>query len=85
MLVINILLLMVGCVMDLTPALLILAPILIPIIIKVGLDPLYFGVVMVFNLCIGLLTPPVGTVLFVGCGLSGHSILQISRKLWPMR
>ena len=84
MLIINIILLMVGCVMDLTPALLILAPILIPIIMKVGLDPLYFGVVMVFNLCIGLLTPPVGTVLFVGCGLSGHSILQISRKLWPM-
>ncbi len=82
--IINIFLLAVGCVMDLTPSLLILAPILIPIVMKLGFDPLYFGVVMVFNLCIGLLTPPVGTVLFVGCGLSGHSILQISKRLWPM-
>lgn len=70
MLLINILLLLVGCVMDLTPALLILAPILLPVAESFGLDPVYFGVVMVINLCIGLITPPVGTVLFVGCGLS---------------
>jgi len=56
--------------MDLTPALLILAPILLPVAESFGLDPVYFGVVMVINLCIGLITPPVGTVLFVGCGLS---------------
>jgi tripartite ATP-independent transporter DctM subunit len=84
MFVINGFLLLVGCVLDLTPALLILAPIFIPIVTKLGIDPLYFGVVMVFNLCIGLLTPPVGTVLFVGCGLSGHSIWTLSRRLWPM-
>jgi tripartite ATP-independent transporter DctM subunit len=82
--VINGFLLLVGCVMDLTPALLILAPIFIPIVTKMGIDPLYFGVVMVFNLCIGLLTPPVGTVLFVGCGLSGHTIGELTRRLWPM-
>ena len=69
-LMINLLLLLVGCVMDLTPALLILAPILIPVIVELGLDPIWFGVVIVCNLCIGIITPPVGTVLYVGCGLS---------------
>lgn len=82
--IINVFLLVVGTVMDLTPALLILAPILIGLVKSLGIDPLFFGVVMVFNLCIGLLTPPVGTVLYVGCGLSGHSILEISRRVAPM-
>lgn len=77
MLLINILLLLVGCVMDLTPALLILAPILLPIVTGFGLDPIYFGVVLVCNLCIGTLTPPVGTVLYVGCGLSGLSMWEL--------
>ncbi|EAX46933.1 TRAP dicarboxylate transporter, DctM subunit [Thermosinus carboxydivorans Nor1] len=84
MLIINFFLLLVGTVMDLTPALLILAPILISLTKNLGIDPLYFGVVMVFNLCIGLLTPPVGTVLFVGCGLSGHSITELSRRVLPL-
>lgn len=84
MFIINIFLLLVGAVMDLTPALLILAPILITLVKGLGIDPLYFGVVMVFNLCIGLLTPPVGTVLFVGCGLSGHSIMQLSKRVMPL-
>ncbi|MFZ5754429.1 MAG: TRAP transporter large permease [Bacillota bacterium] len=83
MFIINIFLLLVGAVLDLTPAMLILAPILIPLVKNLGIDPLYFGVVMVFNLCIGLLTPPVGTVLYVGCGLSGHSIMQLSRRVLP--
>ncbi|BCV24634.1 TRAP transporter large permease [Gelria sp. Kuro-4] len=83
MFIINIFLLLVGAVMDLTPAMLILAPILIPLVKSLGLDPLYFGVVMVFNLCIGLLTPPVGTVLYVGCGLSNLSIIQLSRRVMP--
>lgn len=82
MLLINILLLMVGCVMDLTPALLILGPILLPIIEGLGLDPVYFGVVMVINLCIGLLTPPVGTVLFVGCGLSKLSMRELAPSIF---
>jgi tripartite ATP-independent transporter DctM subunit len=75
---INILLLLVGCVMDLTPALLILGPILLPIAAKFGFDPVYFGVVMVCNLCIGLITPPVGTVLYVACGLSKLSMGKIT-------
>jgi tripartite ATP-independent transporter DctM subunit len=78
---INILLLLVGCVMDLTPALLILAPILFPIVTRLGIDPIYFGVVMTVNLCIGLITPPVGTVLYVGCSLSKLSMAQITRPI----
>ncbi|BAK97569.1 putative transporter [Oscillibacter valericigenes Sjm18-20] len=76
-LMINLLLLLVGCVMDLTPALLILAPILIPVIVELGLDPIWFGVVIVCNLCIGIITPPVGTVLYVGCGLSKLPMMRI--------
>ena len=78
MLLINILLLIVGCVMDLTPAILILAPMLYPIATQYGLDPVYFGVVIVVNLCIGLITPPVGNVLFVGCSISKHSVGELA-------
>ncbi|MBP2665968.1 MAG: putative transporter [Firmicutes bacterium] len=80
---INVLLLIVGCVMDLTPALLILAPMLLPVAESYGLDPVYFGVVMCVNLCVGLITPPVGTVLYVGCGLSKISMGQITKPLLP--
>ena len=80
---INILLIIVGCVMDLTPALLILGPMLLPVAEGYGLDPVYFGVVMCVNLCIGLITPPVGTVLYVGCGLSKISIGEITKPLLP--
>jgi TRAP-type transport system large permease protein len=83
MLLVNVLLLLVGCVMDLTPALLILAPILAPIAQKFGLDPVYFGVVFCINLCIGLITPPVGSVLYVACGLSKVSIFNLTRPLLP--
>lgn len=79
----NILLLIVGCVMDLTPALLILGPMLLPIATKYGLDPIYFGVVMIVNLCIGLITPPVGNILYVACGISKISVSEISRAIWP--
>ena len=82
-LLINIMLLLVGCVMDLTPALLILTPILLPIILQFGMDPVWFGVIITMNLCIGLLTPPVGTVLYVGCGVSKYSIGQLSRPMIP--
>lgn len=82
MLMINLLLLVVGCVMDITPALFILTPILLPIILDYGLDPVYFGVVMVMNLCIGLLTPPVGTVLYVGCSMSKLSMAQMTKPIF---
>ncbi len=80
---INILLLLVGCVMDLTPALLILGPMLLPIAVNFGLDPVYFGVVMIVNLCIGLITPPVGNILYVGCGISHLTVAQLSKAILP--
>ncbi|MBP1932671.1 TRAP transporter large permease [Ammoniphilus resinae] len=83
MLVINIILLAVGMVMDLTPAILIFTPVLLPIIKSAGIDPVYFGLVMIINLTIGLITPPVGTVLYVGCGISGISMVDVVKGIWP--
>jgi tripartite ATP-independent transporter DctM subunit len=83
MLFINILLLLVGCVMDLTPALLIMGPMLLPIAMNFGLDPVYFGVVMIVNLCIGLITPPVGNILYVGCSISKLTVAQMSKAIVP--
>lgn len=80
LLLINILLLIVGCFMDLTPALLILGPILLPVAVKFGIDPVFFGVIFVYALCIGLITPPVGTVLYVGCGISKISLLDLVKQ-----
>jgi tripartite ATP-independent transporter DctM subunit len=83
MLVINILLLLVGCVLDLTPALLIMGPMLLPVVTKFGIDPVYFGCVMVVNLCIGLITPPVGNVLYVGCSISKLTVAQLAKAVAP--
>jgi tripartite ATP-independent transporter DctM subunit len=83
LLLINILLLIVGCVMDTAPAILILTPVLMPVITRFGIDPVHFGVVMVMNLCIGLMTPPVGAVLYVGSGLSNLSVYRLSRGMLP--
>ena len=80
---VNILLLIVGCVMDLVPALLILGPMLLPIAAQYDLDPVYFGVVVIVNLCIGLITPPVGNILFVACGISKIPMAQMARAIWP--
>jgi TRAP-type C4-dicarboxylate transport system permease large subunit len=81
--IINILILAVGCVMDVSPSIMILAPILLPIVTKLGIDPVFFGVVMVYGLCIGLLTPPVGNVLYVGCGLSNIDFVVLVRHVAP--
>ena len=83
MLFINILLLIIGCVMDTAPAILILTPILVPVIVSYGLDSIYFGVVMVMNLCIGLMTPPVGAVLYIGSGFSKLSIYRLTQGMFP--
>ena len=83
MLCVNILLLLVGCVMDLVPALLILGPMLLPIATQYGLDPVYFGVVVIVNLCVGLITPPVGNILFVACGLSKIPMADMAKAIWP--
>ncbi len=77
------LLLLVGFVMDLTPAMVIMAPMLTPIVTSVGVDPVYFGVLMAFILGIGLLTPPVGTCLYVGCGVGKVSMEQLVKAMLP--
>lgn len=84
MLLINFILLCVGTFMDMTPAILIFTPIFLPIAKQIGIDPVHFGIIMTFNLCIGLSTPPVGSALFVGCSLSGIKIEQVFPKLVPM-
>lgn len=83
LLLINILLLVLGTLMDLAPLLLICAPILVPVVTKFGVDPVHFGIVMLVNLGIGLVTPPVGSVLFVGCAVGKVTIEQVMAKIWP--
>jgi tripartite ATP-independent transporter DctM subunit len=83
LLIINLILLIVGTFMDMTPAVLIFTPIFLPIVMQLGITPLHFGIIMVLNLSIGLLTPPVGSVLFVGCGVGKTSITSLSKALLP--
>ncbi|MBO8170207.1 MAG: TRAP transporter large permease subunit [Thermoanaerobacteraceae bacterium] len=80
---VNILLFLVGMVMDLTPAILIFAPVLLPVAKQAGIDPVYFGLLMVLNLTIGLITPPIGTVLYVGCGVGQVTLVNLVKKIWP--
>lgn len=82
-LVINIILLAVGTFMDITPAVLIFTPIFLPVVTALGMDPVHFGIVMVLNLCIGLCTPPVGTILFVGSGVAKISVSKVIKPLLP--
>lgn len=76
-LIINLILFLVGCFMDLVPAMLLFAPIFLPVVTNLGISPLQFGVIMTINLGIGLLTPPVGNCLFVAAGITGKSTLQL--------
>ncbi len=84
LLIINLLLLFVGIFMDMTPAVLIFTPIFLPVVIKLGLDPIHFGIIMILNLCIGLCTPPVGSVLFVGVGIANTTIEKVIKPLLPL-
>jgi tripartite ATP-independent transporter DctM subunit len=84
LLLINLVLLMVGVFMDMTPAVLIFTPIFLPVATELGMSPLHFGIMMVLNLCIGLCTPPVGSILFVGCAIAKTSIGNIVRPMLPM-
>src|SRR5690606_38922625 len=83
LLVINLLLLGIGTFMDLTPAVLIFTTILLQFAIELGMDPIHFGIMMVLNLCIGLCTPPVGSVLFVGVGVAETTIQRVLRPILP--
>ncbi|MEM8486371.1 MAG: TRAP transporter large permease [Bacteroidota bacterium] len=83
LMMINLILLAVGTFMDMTPAVLIFTPIFLPIAIQLGIDPTHFGIILVLNLCVGLCTPPVGSVLFVGVGVAQTSIAKVIRPLLP--
>ena len=83
LLMINVILLIVGTFMDMAPALLIFTPIFLPVITAIGMDPIQFGVMMVMNLSIGTITPPVGSVLFVGCSVAKLKVEDVIGKLIP--
>ncbi|WP_116133975.1 TRAP transporter large permease [Tropicimonas sp. IMCC34043] len=83
LLAVNVALLVVGTFMDMTPALLIFTPIFLPVVTDLGMDPVHFGIVMAFNLCIGICTPPVGSALFIGCSVGETRIADVIRPLLP--
>ena len=83
-LLINLMLLILGCIMDMAPLILIVTPILVPVVKAFGMSPVQFGVMLVFNLAIGLCTPPVGSALFVGCGIGKISVEKTVKAMLPM-
>lgn len=83
LLIINIMLLLLGCLMDMAPLILILTPILLPVVVQLGIDPVHFGIIMMMNLGIGLITPPVGSVLFVASAVSGQKIETVVKAMVP--
>ncbi|MCX5632407.1 MAG: TRAP transporter large permease [Phycisphaerae bacterium] len=83
LLIINALMLVVGCFMDMTPAILIFTPIFLPVIAKLGMHPLHFGIILIMNLNIGLCTPPVGTALFLGCSIGETTVTKTVRHILP--
>jgi tripartite ATP-independent transporter DctM subunit len=80
---INVMLLILGCLMDMAPLILICTPILLPVVVNFGVDPVHFGMIMLLNLGIGLLTPPVGSTLFVGCAVGKVRMEEVMRGIWP--
>jgi len=80
---INILLLILGTLLDMAPSILIATPILLPVMANFGVDPVHFGMIMMLNLGIGLCHPPVGSILFVGCAVGKVSIEEVMKKIWP--
>ncbi|UDQ99071.1 TRAP transporter large permease [Lentisphaerota bacterium WC36G] len=83
LMIINVLLLVVGTFMDMTPAVLIFTPIFLPVMEDIGIDPIHFGIFMIANLCIGLCTPPVGSCLFIGCSVGKSSISKVTKPMIP--
>ena len=82
--IINILLLILGCFMDMAPLIMIMTPILLPVVTELGMSPIHFGIVLIFNLAIGLCTPPVGSALFVGCAVGKTSLENTAKKMLPL-
>jgi tripartite ATP-independent transporter DctM subunit len=83
LMLVNILLLLLGTFMDMAPMILICTPIMLPVMKAMGVDPVHFGMIMLLNLGIGLITPPVGPTLFVGCAIGKVTMEEVSRELWP--
>jgi tripartite ATP-independent transporter DctM subunit len=83
LMMINVLLLVMGCLLDMAPAILICTPILLPVMVNFGVDPVHFGMIMMMNLGIGLCHPPVGAILFVGCAVGKVRIEEVMREIWP--
>src|ERR1700726_1280718 len=83
LLLINVMLLVLGCLLDMAPSILICTPILLPVMMNFGVDPVHFGIIMMLNLGIGLCHPPVGAILFVGCAVGKTTIEEPMRKIWP--
>jgi tripartite ATP-independent transporter DctM subunit len=83
LMLINVLLLILGCLLDMAPAILICTPILLPVMKNFGVDPVHFGMIMMLNLGIGLCHPPIGSILFVGCAVGKVRIEDVMREIWP--
>jgi len=83
LLLINLFLFIIGMIMDLTPNLLIFGPVFLPVVVQAGIDPYFFALLMVLNLCIGLITPPVGTILYLGCGMGGINLSKLMKGIMP--
>lgn len=83
LLIINVILLALGTFMDMAPLIAITTPIFLPVVVELGMDPVQFGILLMINLGIGLVTPPVGSVLFVGCAVAGIRIEEAVRTIWP--
>jgi tripartite ATP-independent transporter DctM subunit len=84
LIMINLILLIVGMFMDMTPAILIFTPIFLPVAVELGISPIHFGIIMIMNLCIGICTPPVGTLLFVGISIANTTIDKMIKPLIPI-
>ncbi len=83
LMMLNVLMLILGCLMDMAPLILICTPIMLPVVTTLGVDPVHFGMIMLLNLGIGLLTPPVGATLFVGCAVGKVTMEEVMRGIWP--
>ena len=83
LMLVNVMLLVLGCLMDMAPSILICTPILLPVMVNFGVDPVHFGMIMMLNLGIGLCHPPVGSILFVGCAVGKVTMEQVMRQIWP--
>ena len=83
LMMINVMLLVLGCLIDMAPSILITTPILLPVVMKFGVDPVHFGMIMLLNLGIGLCHPPVGATLFVGCAVGRVRMEDVMREIWP--